>query len=104
MLPRKACCLAGTFIDLYFSKGGMAIVDELHSLGLACLLLANKLTDNYLIPVNHQVFPQRELNIWEEKVCLKLSFRLSPLTHVEVMDYLLTMWNVFAGKHKLWSY
>ena len=86
------------------SKGGVVTLEEFHILGLTCLLLANKLTDNYLIPVNHEVFPLKDICSCEEKVCWKLNFRITPITYVDFMDGLLAMWNHFAKVHNLWSY
>ena len=73
-------------------------------MGLACLVLANKLTDNCVIPIDCAVFPRRELNQWEERVCSRLKFKLLPPTYVEMMDGLLALWNRFAKAHDLWSY
>ena len=73
-------------------------------MGLSCLLMANKLTDNYLIPVDNRVFPQTELAEWEQRICLKLTFKLNPLTYVDYMEGLLAMWNQFASIHDLWAY
>ena len=56
-LSRRVCCLTVTLIDLFFARGGTVEVDSFHSMSLACLLLANKLTDNRTIPIDLNVFP-----------------------------------------------
>lgn len=73
-------------------------------MGIACLLMANKLTDNCMIPVEDDVFPRKQLSEWEEKVCWKLKFMLNPPTYVDMMDGLLTLWNKFAKARNLWFY
>jgi len=73
-------------------------------MGVACLLLANKLTDNVVIPVDHGVFPANELNQWEQRVCMRLKYLLNPPTYVDLMDGLLVLWNRFAKSHDLWTY
>ena len=81
-LSRRICCLGTTLMDLYFSYGGLVTLEEFHTMGLTCLLLSNKLLENYLIPVDHGVFPKKDLVEWEEKICWNLCFRISPITYV----------------------
>lgn len=71
---------------------------------MACLLLANKLTDNVEMKVDYSSFPKKEIKYWEGKVCIVLQFRLNPLTYHTILGWLVAAWNKFAEEHGLWIY
>ena len=104
-ISRKTSCLAATYIDLFLNRGGVVSKPEISSLGLACLLLANKMDQVLEIPVDCGVFSIEEVLSLEEDFCQRMNYRLNPVTYVDLMEELLLNWNRFASRHSdLWCY
>lgn len=72
--------------------------------GIACLLLANKITDEVQIQIDHSIFPKKEIFIWQQKICTVLKFKLNPITGETVLIWIVNTWNKFAEKYSLWAY
>jgi len=63
---------------------------------MGCLVLANKLTDNIEIKIDHSVFPKKDLLLWEQRICVALQFRLNPITYHTILAWIVFTWNTFA--------
>jgi hypothetical protein len=63
---------------------------------MGCLVLANKLTDNIEMKIDHSVFPKKEITLWEQRICVALQFRLSPITYHTILGWVVLTWNIFA--------
>ncbi len=75
-------------------------------MGIAALMLVNRCGCREIkMQVDERVFPKKLLNEFQLKICIRLNFRINPVTYVQVLDELICAWNIFASKHSdLWCY
>lgn len=63
---------------------------------MGCLILANKLTDNIEMKIDHSVFQKKDIIFWEQRICVALQFRLNPITYHTILGWVVQTWNIFA--------